>query len=188
MASPNDIKKSTVIRMNGELWVAVDFQRVSPGKGSSFVRTRLRNLKSGKVIENNFKSAETLEFEDVQYKKMQYLFNDGNLYTFMDNGTYEQVSVGKSEIAEFIPYLKEGLDVTVVMHEGNALTIALPQKIQYRIAYAEPAVKGDTASGNVTKEADLDNGLKMRVPMFINTGDEILVNTDSGTYVERVSK
>ncbi|OGL61851.1 elongation factor P [Candidatus Uhrbacteria bacterium RIFCSPHIGHO2_02_FULL_47_44] len=188
MASPNDIKKSTVIRMNGELWVAVDFQRVSPGKGSSFVRTRLRNLKSGKVIENNFKSAETLEFEDVQYKKMQYLFNDGNLYTFMDNGTYEQVSVGKAEIAEFIPYLKEGLDVTVVMHEGNALTIALPQKIQYRIAYAEPAVKGDTASGNVTKEADLDNGLKMRVPMFINTGDEILVNTDSGTYVERVSK
>ena len=174
--------------MNGELWVTVDFQRVSPGKGSSFVRTRLRNLKTGKVIENNFKSAESLDFEDVQYKKMQYLYTDGNLYTFMDNMTYEQVSVGKAEIEESIPYLKEGLDATVVMHEGNALTIALPQKIQYKVTYTEPAVKGDTASGNVTKEADLDNGMKMKVPMFINSGDEILVNTDTGTYVERVSK
>ena len=172
--------------MNGELWVTVDFQRVSPGKGSSFVRTRLRNLKTGKVIENNFKSAESLDFEDVQYKKMQYLYNDGNLYTFMDNVTYEQVSIGKAEIAESIPYLKEGLDVTVVMHEGNALTIALPQKIQYKVAYAEPAIKGDTASGNVTKEAELDNGLKVKVPLFIGTGDEILLNTDTGLYVERV--
>lgn len=188
MSSPNDLKKSTVIKMNGELWVTVDFQRVSPGKGSSFVRTRLRNLKTGKVIENNFKSAENLDFEDVQYKKMQYLYNDGNLYTFMDNGTYEQVSVGKAEIAESIPYLKEGLDVTVVMHEGNALTIALPQKIQYKVAYTESANKGDTASGNVLKEAEMDNGLKIKVPAFINTGDEILVNTDEGTYTERVSK
>lgn len=152
------------------------------------MRTRLRNLKSGKVIENNFKSAENLDFEDVQYKKMQYLYNDGNLYTFMDNGSYEQVSVGKSEIAESLPYLKEGLDVTVVMHEGNALTIALPQKIQYKVAYTESANKGDTASGNVLKEAELDNGLKMKVPAFINTGDEILINTDEGAYVERVSK
>ena len=168
--------------------MTVDFQRVSPGKGSSFVRTRLRNLKSGKVIENNFKSAETLEFEDVQYKRMQYLYNDGNLYTFMDNSTYEQVSIAKADIEDSIPYLKEGLEVTVVMHEGNALTITLPQKIQYTITYTEPAVKGDTASGGVMKEAELDNGLKVKVPAFVNSGEEILVNTESGAYTERVSK
>lgn len=188
MASPNDIKKGTVVNLNGELWFCIDFQRVSPGKGSSFVRTRMKNIKSGKVVENNFKSAETLTFEDVSYKKMQCLFNDGNLYTFMDNSSYEQVSIAKSDIEDALPYLKEGLDVTVVMHGENPLTITLPQKIQYKVAYAEPAVKGDTASGNVTKEAELDNGLKIRVPMFINTGDEILLNTDTGMYTERVSK
>ncbi len=166
----------------------MDFQRVSPGKGSSFVRTRLKNLKSGKVIENNFKSAENLTFEDVQYKKMQYLFNDGNLYTFMDNTSFEQVSVAKADIADALPYLKEGLDVTVIMHDGNALAISLPLKIQYKVTYTETAMKGDTASGNVLKEAELDNGLKIKVPAFINTGDEILVNTDEGAYTERVSK
>ena len=174
--------------MNGELWLCIDFQRVSPGKGSSFVRTRMKNLRTGKVIENNFKSAENLTFEDVQYKRMQYLYNDGNLYTFMDNTSYEQVSIGKMEIEESIPFLKEGLEVTVVMHNGNPISITLPQKIQYTITYAEPAVKGDTASGNVMKEAELDNGMKVKVPAFISTGEEILVNTDTGLYTERVSK
>ena len=188
MSSPNDLKKSTVINLNGDLWIVIDFQRVSPGKGSSFVRTRIKNLHSGKVIENNFKSAENLTFEDVQYKRMQYLFNDGNLYTFMDNTNYEQVSISKAEIEESIPYLKEGLEVTVVMHNGNPISITLPQKIQYTISYTESAVKGDTASGNVLKEAELDNGLKVKVPAFICSGDEILVNTESGQYTERVSK
>ncbi|PJE77074.1 elongation factor P [Candidatus Uhrbacteria bacterium CG10_big_fil_rev_8_21_14_0_10_48_16] len=188
MASPNDIKKGTVINRNGELWMVIDFQRVSPGKGSSFVRTRTKHLQSGKVKEENFKSAENLTFEDVQYKKMQYLFQDGVLYTFMDNQTYEQTSIAASEIEDTIPYLKEGMEVKVVMHEGNALTIEAPQKVQYTVVYTEPAVKGDTASGNVLKEAELDNGLKVKVPAFINQGDEILVNTDTGAYAERVSK
>lgn len=187
MASPNDIKKSTVVNHNGELLVVVDFQRVSPGKGSSFVRTRMRNLKSGKVQEMNFKSAETLTFEDVLYKRMQYLYNDGNLYTFMDNMTYEQFSMAKADIEESIPYLKEGLEVTIVLHNGQAITIDLPQKIQYKIVYTEPAVKGDTASGGVMKEAELDNGLKIKVPAFIAQGNEILVNTDTGSYSERVN-
>jgi len=174
--------------MNGELYIVIDFQRVSPGKGSSFVRTRMKNLKTGKVMENNFKSAETLTFEDVQYKRMQYLYHDGNLYTFMDHTSYEQVSVGKAEIEESNPYLKEGLEITVVMHNGNPSSISLPQKIQYTITYTEPAVKGDTASGNVMKEAELDNGLKVKVPAFINSGEDILVNTESGDYTERVAK
>jgi elongation factor P len=188
MPSPNDIKKGTVINKDGTLYIVVDFQRVSPGKGSSFVRTKLKNMKNGKVKEENLKSSENLTFEDVQMKKMQYLYREANLYTFMDNQSYEQVSIGEAEIEESIPYLKEGLEVRVLMHNDNALTIALPQKIQYTIAYTEPAVKGDTASGNVLKEAELDNGLKVKVPAFINQDDQIMINTDSGEYTERVSK
>ncbi len=188
MASPNDIKRGSVLNRDNDLWIVIEFQRVSPGKGSSFVRTRLKNLKSGKVKEENLKSAENVSFEDVQYKKMQYLFSEGNFFTFMDNGTYEQVSMSKDDIGNAAQYLKEGLDVTIVMHDGLALTVDLPQKIQYKVTYTEPAVKGDTASGNVTKDAKLDNGLTVRVPVFINEGDEILINTESGAYAERVSK
>ncbi|PJA45588.1 elongation factor P [Candidatus Uhrbacteria bacterium CG_4_9_14_3_um_filter_50_9] len=188
MPSPNDIKKGTIINKGGDLWLIVDFQRVSPGKGGSFVRTKMKNLKTGKVNEENMKASETLTFEDVNYKKMQFLFSDGHLFTFMDNQNYEQVAIGADEIESAIPYLKEGLEVKVAMHNGAAMTIELPQKIQYSVVYTEPAVKGDTASGNVLKDAELDNGLKVRVPSFINQGDEILINTDSGDYTERVSK
>jgi elongation factor P len=188
MASPNDIKKGIVLNYEGGLWVVVDFQRVSPGKGSSFVRTRMKNLQTGKVVEFNFKSAESVTFEEVQYLKMQYLFNDGHFYTFMDNTSYEQVSLDAESIGEDAKYLKDGLEVTVVMHNGVALTIQLPKKITYDISYTEPAVKGDTAAGNVTKEAELDNGLKVKVPIFINQGESIVVNTETGEYVERVSK
>ncbi len=187
MPSPNDIKKGTIINQNGELWLVVDFQRVSPGKGSSFVRTKMKSITSGKVIENNLKSSENLTFEEVQHKKMSYLYNDGNLFTFMDSVSYEQVSIGKSEIEESVPYLKEGLEVSVVTHNDKPLTVSLPQKIEYQITYTEPAVKGDTASGNVLKEAELDNGLKVKVPAFISQGDKILVNTQTGEYSERVS-
>jgi len=187
MPSPNDIKKGIVINMHNDLWVVVDFQRVSPGKGGSFVRTKLKSITSGKVVEHNLKASENLIFENVQHKKMQYLFNDGNWFTFMDNVSYEQVTIGKNVIEEAIPYLKEGLEVTVIMHNNSALTATLPQKIQYTVAYTEPAVKGDTASGNVLKEAELDNGLKIKVPSFITQGDSIMINTESGSYVERVS-
>jgi len=188
MASPNDIKKGTVIKLNNELNLVVDFQRVSPGKGGSFVRAKVKNLRSGKLVEQVFKSAEILEFEDVQYKKMQYLFGDGSFYTFMDNVTYEQVAIAGADIGDDTKYLKEGLEVTVVMHGETPLTIELPMKIQYTVTEAEPAVKGDTASGNVTKNAVADNGLAIRVPIFINVGDEILINTGTGDYVERVNK
>jgi len=186
--SPNEIRKGTVIRFDGALWIVTEFQRVSPGKGSSFVRTRIKNLTTGKVVENNFKSAESLDFEDVQYKKMQYLFNDGHLYTFMDNASYEQVALSKEDIGEDIKFLKEGVEVMIILHNGNPLTIELPNKIEYTVAETEPAVKGNTASGNVTKEAKMDNGLVVKVPIFIGEGDQIIVNTDSGDYAERVSK
>lgn len=188
MPSPNELKKGTVIRYDGDLWIVTEFQRVSPGKGSSFVRTKIKSMKTGKIVENNFKSAETLEFEDVMYKKMQYLFNDGMLFTFMDNQSYEQVVIGKDDVGDDAKYLKEGVEVTIVMHGETPLTIQLPLKIQYKIVETEPAVKGDTASGNVSKDAIVDNGLKIRVPIFIGEGDDVMVTTEDGSYVERVAK
>jgi elongation factor P len=186
--SPNDIKKGTVINMNGELMLVVEFQRVSPGKGSAFVRTRVKNLRSGKNMEQVFKSSETLQFEDVQYKKMQYLYTDGTMYTFMDNMTYEQITLSADDIGDDAKYLKEGLEVTIIMHGDTALTIEVPRKITYKVTTTEPAVKGDTAAGNVQKDAILDNGLKTRVPIFVNEGDDVIINTDDGSYVERVGK
>ena len=160
---------------------------MSPGKGSSFVRTKMKNVQTGKVVEVSFKSGETVEFADVNYLKMQYLFSDATAHTFMNTQTYEQVEVPVDNVGEASMYLKEGLETTVVMHAGNPLTIDLPQKVEYTVATAPPAVKGDTASGNVTKEAVMHNGLKVQVPIFIKVGDRILVNTDTGAYSERVN-
>jgi elongation factor P len=185
---PNDIKKGSVIRLDGELWIVMEFQRVSPGKGSSFVRTRVKNFRTGKIVEHNFKSAESLDFEDVQYRKMQYLFNDGTLYTFMDNQNYEQVTLSKDDIGDDMKFLKEGIEVSIIMHGETPLTITLPKKIEYTITQTEPAVKGDTAAGNVTKEAIMDNGLMVKVPIFVGEGDVIIVNTEDGSYSERVAK
>ena len=188
MASPNDIKKGSVINYENSLWLVVDFQRVSPGKGGSFVRTRMKNIGNGKVVEEIFKAAENIEFADLQKKKMQYLFSDGSFYTFMDTMSFEQIPVDIETVGDDAKYLKEGLEVTVAMHEGKPISITLPMKIEYEITYTEPAVKGDTASGNVLKEVELDNGLMVKAPAFINTGDVIAVNADTGDYVERVSK
>lgn len=188
MASPNDIKKGTVINMNGDLWVVTGFQRVSPGKGSSFVRTRIKSLASGKVVENNFKSAETLTFETVNHRKMQFIFGDADTLTFMDGQNFDQITLSKDMVGEDAAYLKEGLEVTIIMHGEKAISMELPLKIQYTVTEADPAVKGDTASGNVLKDAKCDNGLMIRIPIFIKEGDQVLVNTETGDYVERVAK
>jgi elongation factor P len=187
VSSPNDIKKGTVVNQSGELWMVMDFQRVSPGKGSSFVRTKMKNLATGKTQEVAFKASESLTFEDVAYKKMQYLFSDASGYTFMDLLTYEQVTLHRDMVGEDAKFLREGLEVSVVTHNGNALTLALPKKISYAVIFAPPAVKGDTAGGNVTKEVEMDNGLRVAVPIFIKEGDHIVVNTDDNSYVERVA-
>lgn len=188
MPSPNDIKKGTVINLNGELWIVIDFQRVSPGKGSSFVRTRLRQIKSGKITEQAFKSAETLTFEDVSYRKMQYLYGDQTGYTFMDNSSYEQMTIPMSQIGDDAKFLKEGLEVSIMLHNELPISIELPKKIEYVVASSPLAVKGDTAGGNVTKEVVCDNGLSVAVPIFIKEGDHILVQTETGAYAERVQQ
>lgn len=188
MANVSEIKRGQVIRWKNGLWSIVQFQHVSPGKGSAFTRIKLKDLQTGKVVENTFKATETLEFADVQRKNMQFLFSDGTTFTFMDTRTYDQVAIDAETIGTDAAYLKESLEVNVAMLDERAVTIQLPPKIEYVVTQTEPAVKGDTASGNVTKEATMDNGLSVRVPIFINEGDHILVSTDSCTYVERVNK
>jgi len=188
MPSPNDIRKGTVISRDGGLYVVVDFQRVSPGKGSSFVRTKMKSLATGKVKEENLKASENMEFADVLNKNMQYIFSDATGHTFMDGMTYEQVAIDKDVVGDDVKYLKEGLEVIVVTHDGKPIALDLPGKIEYTVKHTEPAVKGDTVSGNVTKEATMDNDLIVRVPIFIKIGDVIRVNTQTGEYTERINR
>jgi elongation factor P len=187
MRTTADIEKDVVIRWKNDLYAVVDFQHVNPGKGSAFVRTRLKNVRMGKVVENTFKSGEELDIVDVEKKKMQYLFSDATTATFMDKNTYDQVAVSLDLIGERKGYLKEGLECNVVLFEGNCVNIEFPKKISYVVAYAPDAVRGDT-SNKVTKEIELETGMKINVPIFIKTGEKIVISTDTGEYVERTNE
>ncbi len=185
MASVNEISKESIIRMNGEIYMITEFQHVNPGKGAAFVRTKMRAIKTGKTMEMTFKSNESVEFVEVERRRMQYLYNNGEMYSFMDNSNYEQIEINGNMLEGKKEYLKEGLEVMVIKFEGIPLSITLPNKVTYKVIESEPGVKGDTASGNVSKEATLENGTKVRVPLFIKEGEEIIVNTETGEYVER---
>lgn len=185
MASPSEIKKGVVILQNGDPWVVTEFQHINPGKGAAFVRTRIKNARSGKTLEMTYKMSETIDIVDMEYRNMQYLYHDATGYTFMDSGTYEQFTMSDDDMGESGKYLKEGLEVTLSMYEGRPIAIQLPRKMQFKVVETMPAVKGDTASGNVTKEAKVDAGFIVRVPIFLKEGEEIIVNTDTGEYVER---
>lgn len=181
----SDIRKGAVIRHNGSLYVVVEFQHVNPGKGAAFTRTRMKDLGTGKVIEVTYKSGEAVDIVSVQFQTMQYLYQSGENYAFMDMNTFEQVEMNGDLVGEDGKYLKEGLEVIVGLFEDRPVSLQLPKKVQYKVAEAPPAVKGDTASGNVTKEIVLDNGLHIQAPIFIKEGEEILVNTETGEYSAR---
>lgn len=185
MSSVNEISKESILRLNGEICLVIDFQHVNPGKGAAFVRTKLKNIRTGKVTEQIFRSNESVELVEVERRKMQYLYKSGERHAFMDNTTYEQVEINQTMLAGKKEYLKEGLEVMVIMYEGAPVSLELPRKVTYKVVEAPPGVRGDTASGNVTKEVTLDNGLKIRVPLFIKEGEELIVNTETGEYVER---
>ncbi|HLD61059.1 MAG TPA: elongation factor P [Patescibacteria group bacterium] len=185
MATTSDIRKGVVISHNNNLYVVVEFQHVNPGKGAAFTRTRMKDLGTGKVIEMTYKSGETIDVVSVQFQTMQYLYKTGDNYAFMNMSSYEQIEMNADLIGDDAKYLKEGLEVIIGIYEERPVSVQLPKKIKYKIVEAPPAVKGDTASGNVTKEATADNGLKVQVPIFIKEGEEILVNTETGEYSER---
>lgn len=188
MGDTTDIRKGAVIRHQNNLYVVTDCQFVNPGKGSAFTKTKLRGIMTGKSMEITYKSGETVDIAQVQRQDMQFLYKSGEFYSFMNQTTYETVDVNSEILGDDTRYLKEGLEVIALTHEDVVVAIELPKKIQYTIQQAPPAVKGDTAGGNVTKEAIMDNGLKVNVPIFIKEGEEILVNTETGEYSGRISE
>lgn len=184
----SDIRKGAVIRHNGNLYVVVDFQHVNPGKGAAFTRTRMKELSTGKVIEITYKSGEAIDIVSVDFRTMQYLYKTGDNYAFMNTSTFEQVEMNGELVTDEAKYLKEGLEVILGLFEEQPVCMQLPKKIQYKVVEAPPAVRGDSAGGNVTKEIVLDNGLHVHAPIFIKEGEEVLVNTETGEYSARAGK
>lgn len=185
MADTTALKKNTFINFRGNICEVVDSQHVNPGKGSAFVRTKLRDVSTGRTLENTFKTSETVDVVDMDRANMQYLYKDAQGYNFMDNSSYEQVAIPAELLGDRGQYLTEGIEVTVLSYQGNPMSVDLPKKLKLKVTESMPAVKGDTASGNVTKEATLETGLVIDVPMFIKEGDTVIINTDDGSYVER---
>lgn len=185
MPDTTDIKNGVFLRFKDQICMVTEFQHVNPGKGSAFVRARFRNVQTGKTLENTFKAGESVDVVDLDRKMMQYLYKDPDNYYFMDNESYEQVAIGAALVGDRGQYLKESQEVSVLSYEGTPLTVDLPKKLTFKVVEAMPAVKGDTASGRVTKEATLETGMKVAVPLFVEQGDLIVVNTDTGEYVER---
>ena len=185
MATTSDIRKGVVIRHQNDLYVVVEFQFVNPGKGAAFTRLRMKSLGSGKVMEMTYKSGEAVDIVAVQFQTMQYLYRAGERFAFMNMSSFEQIEMDDHLIGDDAKYLKEGLELVVGLYQDRPVSVQLPKKVQYKVVEAPPAVKGDSASGNVTKEVTLDNGLKIKTPIFIKAGEEILVNTETGEYSAR---
>lgn len=186
MADTNAIKKGVVIRHQNNLYVVTDFNFVNPGKGSAFYKTKMKDINAGKTIEITYKSGESLDVVEVHRQTVQYLYSGDDRHSFMNKETYETLEVDADIVGDDAKYLKEGLDVIAALHDGRIVAVELPKKIQYTVVQSPPAVKGDTASGNVTKDVVLDNGLTVKAPIFIKEGEEILVNIESGEYGGRV--
>ena len=174
------------IELDGEPFTVIYFQHVKPGKGGAFVRTKVRNLKNGKVLERRFRSGERVELADVEERKMQYLYQDGEQLVFMDTQNYDQIPFSADQVGDARKFLKENLEVDVLFWRGRPLNVELPSFITAVITRCEPGIKGDTAS-NVTKPATLETGAIVQVPLFVKEGETIRVDTRSGEYVERVN-
>ena len=184
MINVNDFKTGMTISYEGNLYQVLEFQHVKPGKGAAIVKTKLKNLRTGSIVEQTFNSGIKVPTAHVEKIKMQYLYSSGDAYTFMNMNTYEQVELKASQIEYESKFLKEGLEVLIFFHEGEMLGIELPEKVDYKIIATEPAIKGNTAT-NATKDATIETGLLVRVPLFIEQDEEIIVSTKDGKYVSR---
>lgn len=187
MIDTSDIRKNLKLLIDGDPWVVVDFQFVKPGKGQAFTRTRLKNMITGNVVERTFRSGEKLEEAQIEEKEMMYLYSQGDAYAFMDNKTYEQVEITSEHLGDAVHFLTENMNVEVLFFNGRPIGISLPNFVELEIVNTEPATKGDTVSG-ATKPATLSTGYTLNVPLFVNSGDWIVVDTRTGAYVERVKK
>ncbi len=184
MISVNDFKTGLTIEVDGGIWTVLDFQHVKPGKGAAFVRSKLRNLRTGAIQEKTFRGGEKVAKAHIDNRRMQYLYSSGDVHTFMDNETYEQLELQTAQIEEELKYLLENMTVQVQMYQGETIGVELPNTVELEVTETEPGIKGDTASGG-TKPATLQTGLTVQVPFFINEGDVLIIDTRSGEYVSR---
>jgi elongation factor P len=181
----SDIRKGAKIMIDDQPYIVVDFQFVKPGKGQAFTRTKMKNLLTGGVIERNIRSGEKLESADVEDRTLQYIYPDGDMFCFMNPNSGDQLSVHRDAVGDAADFLTDGLDVTVTLYKGNPVSVALPPHVVVEITETEPGVKGDTAT-NVTKAAVVSTGATVAVPLFINEGEWIKVDTRTRSYLERV--
>ena len=185
MASTNDLKNGMVLRIEGQLWAVVEFQHVKPGKGPAFVRTKLRNVESGKNVDRTFNAGTKVETANVDKRTMQYLYNDGSSYVFMDNSTYEQLEVAPEVVGDAKNFMLENQEAIVATNEGRVLFIELPASVELLIASTEPGLQGDRSTGG-TKPATLETGHTIAVPLFITSGEKVKVDTRDSSYLGRV--
>lgn len=184
MADTSDFKNGLVLKMDGQLQQIVEFQHVKPGKGPAFVRTKLKNVKSGKTVDRTFNAGVKVETATVDRRDMTYLYHDGTDYVFMDGETFDQLAISKATIGESARFLLENMPVTVSMHEGEALHADLPVTVELDVTHTDIGLQGDRSSGG-TKPATLETGAEVLVPLFINTGEKLKIDSRDGSYLGR---
>ena len=177
MISVNDFKTGVTIEVDGNIWKVMEFQHVKPGKGAAFVRSKLRNMRTGAVNDKTFRAGEKVAKAQINNQKMSYLYSTGDAYVFMDNATYEQIEVPEAQLEHELNFLKENMEVSILMFD-------LPTTVELEVTETEPGVKGDTAQG-ATKAATVETGYTLQVPLFVKEGDVLVINTSEGTYVSR---
>jgi len=182
--STNDFKTGVTIELDGDIWQVVEFQHVKPGKGSPFVRAKIRNVRTGAVLERTFDAGEKLPRAHLETREMQYLYNDGDMYTFMDNETYEQITLNKEALGDGVLYLKENTVCLVQSFNGQIIGVQLPNTVVLEVVETDPGVRGDTATGG-SKPAKLETGAVVKVPLFVQQGEKVVIDTRTGQYLQR---
>jgi elongation factor P len=186
MISSNDIRPGTTIKIDSDIWQVVEFQHVKPGKGAAFVRTKLRNLRTGNTNEKTFRAGEKLEKASIERREMQFSYSDGSDYIFMDNETFDQITIPKDKLGDVVLYIKEGTNVSVMTNDGDIMGVEPPNFIELKIVETDPAYRGDTSQGG-TKPAKVETGAVVAVPFFVLEGDVIKIDTRTNSYLERVT-
>ncbi|GKS11963.1 elongation factor P [Paenibacillus chitinolyticus] len=184
MISVNDFKTGLTIVVDNDLFSVIDFQHVKPGKGAAFVRSKLKNLRNGNVVEKTFRAGENVGRAHIENREMQYLYASGSEYTFMDTETYDQISLEEAQLKWELNFLKENMNINIMSYQGEILGINLPNSVELKVVETEPGVKGNTAQG-ATKNAKVETGLNVQVPLFINENDVLLIDTREGKYISR---
>jgi elongation factor P len=185
MVSVSDLRTGLTIEIDNDVYSVVEFQHVKPGKGAAFVRTKLKNVKTGGVVEKTFNAGEKVPKAHVDRREMQYLYNDGLSYTFMDNANYEQMELSKEQLGDTLKWIKENMSIHILLYQGKSIGIEPPTFVELEVVETAPGIKGDTASGG-TKPATVETGAVVNVPFFVNVGDKLQIDTRNGNYLKRV--